>query len=174
MQVDEDVIEQAIAGDDDAFLQMIHAYKIDLYKTALAYLRSEDDALEAVQEVTYRAYRSIKTLKNKHYAKTWLIRIMINYCHDQFRKQKRVVHNEELIQIKGVQDDYSRMELEDAIFTLDDQSREIIMLMYFHDLKIKEIAETMERPEGTIKTWLHQALKRLKEQLEDKGGSSHV
>lgn len=113
MHVDVDVIERAIAGNDDAFLQMIHAYKMDLYKTALAYLRNEDDALEAVQEVTYRAYRHITTLKNKRYAKTWLIRIMINYCHDLFHNRQRVVHNEQLIHLKGTNDDYNRLELDD-------------------------------------------------------------
>lgn len=174
MQLDSEVIQQAMDGDDDAFLTLIHAYKIDLYKTALAYLRNEHDALEAIQEVTYRAYRNIRKLRNKKYAKTWLMRIMINYCNDQFNKHKRLVFSEKLSDIEGVSDDYRRMELEDALFKLDERSREIIMLMYFHDLKIKEIAYEMGRPVGTIKTWLHQALKLLRSELEEKGGSASV
>lgn len=174
VQLDSSVIQRAIDGDDESFLTMVYTYKIDLYKTALAYLRNENDALEAMQEVTYRAYQNISKLRNKRYAKTWLIRIMINYCNDQFNKNKRFIYNEKLITIKGVPDDYSRMELEDALFNIDERSREIIMLMYFHDLKIKEIADVMERPEGTIKTWLHQALKSLRSELEEKGGSAHV
>ena len=83
MQLKPYVIKRAINGDDNAFLQVIDAYKIDLYKTALAYLRNEEDALEAIQEVTYRAYQNISNVRNKQYIKTWLIRIMINYCNDQ-------------------------------------------------------------------------------------------
>jgi RNA polymerase sigma factor (sigma-70 family) len=57
---------------------------------------------------------------------------------------------------------------------LDDRSREILTLKYFHDLKIKDIAETMQCPEGTVKTWLNKALKALREKLEEKGGNLNV
>ena len=58
------------------------------YRTALAYLKNEGDALEAVQEVTFRAYEKIHSLKKPEYAKTWLVRIMMNYCRDVLHKQK--------------------------------------------------------------------------------------
>lgn len=66
------------------------------------------------------------------------------------------------------------MELEDAMDQLDDRSREILTLKYFHDLRIRDISSAMQRPEGTIKTWLHQALKQLRMQLDERGGDSFV
>lgn len=51
-----EIVESAINGDDAAFFKLMQMYKIDLYKVALSYLRNENDALEAIQEVTYRAY----------------------------------------------------------------------------------------------------------------------
>ncbi|ANX10760.1 RNA polymerase subunit sigma-70 [Fictibacillus arsenicus] len=170
----EQLVKKAIKGNDDAFLQLIQTYKVDLYKTALSFLRNEEEALEAIQEVTYRAYKGIRKLKEVSYFKTWLIRIMINYCNDQLKKQKRVVINEEVLKSIGVSENHSELELKDVMLGLDDRSREILTLKYFHDLKIKDIAETMQCPEGTVKTWLNKALKALREKLEEKGGNLNV
>jgi RNA polymerase sigma-70 factor (TIGR02954 family) len=170
----EQLVKKAIKGDDDAFLQLVQTYKVDLYKTALSFLRNEEDGLEAIQEVTYRAYKGIRKLKEASYFKTWLIRIMINYCNDQLKKQRRVFNNEEMLNSIGVSENHSEMELKDAMLGLDDRSREILTLKYFHDLKIRDIAETMDCPEGTIKTWLNKALKALREKLEEKGGNLNV
>jgi RNA polymerase sigma-70 factor (TIGR02954 family) len=170
----EQLVKRAIKGNDDAFLQLIQTYKVDLYKTALSFLRNEEEALEAIQEVTYRAYKGIRNLKEASYFKTWLIRIMINYCNDQLKKQKRVVINEEVLESIGVTENHSEMELRDAMLGLDERSREILTLKYFHDLKIKDIAGTMQCPEGTVKTWLNKALKALREKLEERGGNLNV
>jgi RNA polymerase sigma-70 factor (TIGR02954 family) len=168
------LVQKAIDGDDEAFLSLIQTYKIDLYKTALAYLEKNDEAIEAIQEVTFRAYQRIHTLREASYVKTWLIRIMINYCNDQLKKNKRMVLGDELISMQGESVDHNGMELRDAMTGLDTRSREILILKYFHDLKIKEIADAMQRPEGTVKTWLNKALKALREKLEEKGGNLNV
>lgn len=167
------VVQRAIKGDDEAFLMLIHQYKVDLYKTAYSYLKNEEDCLEAIQEVTFRAYRSMNDLREPAYVKTWLMRIMINYCNDVVKKKKRMVLNEDILHSQGRAENYVDLELQDAMESLDDRSREILTLKYFHDLKIKEIAATLDRPEGTVKTWLHQALKLLRNKLEDKEGASH-
>ncbi|MGD7046014.1 sigma-70 family RNA polymerase sigma factor [Jeotgalibacillus proteolyticus] len=169
-----DNVQKAILGDDTAFLQIIHLYKIDLYKTALAFLKDEEEALEAVQEVTYRAYKSISSLKNPAYIKTWLIRITINYCQDERKKNKQEIFNEDKINQIASEDDYLFVELEDAMQMLDDNERELLHLKYFSDLKIKDIAALWNRPEGTIKTWLTKALAKLKEHMGEEGGKRRV
>jgi RNA polymerase sigma-70 factor (TIGR02954 family) len=170
----EQLVKKAIRGDDQAFLQLLQLYKIDLYKTALSFLRNQEDGLEAVQEVTYRAYKSIRTLKEASYFKTWLIRIMINYCNDQLKKNKRIVLNDEFLKQQGMTENHDLLEITDALNSLDDRSREILSLKYFHDMKIKEIAGTLKCPEGTVKTWLNKALKALRDKLETKGDDLHV
>jgi RNA polymerase sigma factor (sigma-70 family) len=97
LDIDTHFVQKAINGDDEAFLKLMQTYKMDLYKTALAYLGNKEDSLEAIQEVTYRAYRSIYDLQKPAYVKTWLIRIMINYCNDQLKKNKRVLLGDELL-----------------------------------------------------------------------------
>ncbi len=174
MSEDHQLVKAAIKGDDAAFLKLIHLYKIDLYKTALSFFRNEEEALEAIQEVTYRAYKSIGSVKEASYFKTWLIRIMINYCNDQLKKKKRLVLGDEIITQQGISENHTEMELKDAMLGLDDRSREILTLKYFNDMKISEIAATMQCPEGTIKTWLNKALKSLREKLEERSGDLHV
>jgi len=170
----EQLVNESIKGSDEAFLQLIHTYKADLYKTAITFLRNHEEALEAIQEVTYRAYKGIRKLKETSYFKTWLIRIMINYCNDELRSKKRMIINDEMLNSIGVSENHMKMEIRDVMLDLDDRSREILTLKYFHDLKIKDIASTMQCPEGTIKTWLNKALKALREKLEEKGGNLNV
>ncbi|MFD2445408.1 sigma-70 family RNA polymerase sigma factor [Bacillus sp. CGMCC 1.16607] len=174
MNVDDHLVQKAIDGNDEAFLELMQAYKLDLFRTALSFFRKKEDALEAIQEVTYRAYKSIHTIRETSYFKTWLIRIMINYCNDQLKKNKRVVLSDEIFNIQGTSENHEGMELKEAMLDLDDRSREILTLKYFHDLKIKEIASSMQCPEGTVKTWLNKALKSLRGKLEEKGGNLHV
>lgn len=174
MEFEVELAKQAIQGNDDAFLQLMYQYKVDLYKTALAFLRNEGEALEAIQEVTYRAYKNVRTLREPAFFKTWLIRIMINYCHNELAKGKRVMYdNESLERVEAVFDD-SSFEIEEALLKLDERSRELLILKYFHGYKIKEIAKQFRCPEGTIKTWLNKALKSFRENLDEKGGSMNV
>lgn len=87
MTTNEQLVIKAIAGNEAAFIELMKMYKIDLYKTGLSFLKNEEEALEAIQEVTYRAYKSIRKIKEPAYFKTWLMRIMINYCQDQLKKK---------------------------------------------------------------------------------------
>ncbi|MDQ0273007.1 sigma-70 family RNA polymerase sigma factor [Cytobacillus purgationiresistens] len=168
------LVKKAISGNDAAFLKIIHEVKLDLYKTAFAYLRNENDALEAVQEVTYRTYQNIKKLKKPAYFKTWIIRIMINYCNDTLKQRNKFVLGDQLLQLEGYSENLTLMEIEDALQSLDERSREVLTMKYFNDLKISEIAILLDCPEGTVKTWLHKGLKSLRDKLADEGGISNV
>ncbi len=167
-------VKMAINGDDEAFLAIIHAHKADLYKTALSYLRNQDEAVEAIQEVTYRAYRSIHDLREPTYFKTWLIRIMINYCNDLLKKNNRLIFDERILLQLGKTEDYNYIEIEDAMSMLDDDQRQLLHLKYFQDIKIKEIAAIWNCPEGTVKTRLYKALGSLRYILEEKGEKKNV
>ncbi|MDN4606603.1 sigma factor [Sporosarcina highlanderae] len=98
--------EKAIGGDDDAFLSLMQFHKEALLRTAIAFLKNDQDALEALQEVTYRAYKKIHTVREPAYVKTWLIRIMMNYCQDQLKRGKRYVMTGEVDETIGKKDEY--------------------------------------------------------------------
>lgn len=158
----EKLVTDAQRGSDEAFCQLIFQHKIQLYKIAYTYFKNEQDALEAVQETTCRAYQNIKKLKNAQYFKTWLIRILINYCIDEQRKRKKLSP----LTIEAIAPDIGfdeyRAEIEDLIYHLKPEYRQVLILKYFEDLTLRDIAEIMERPEGTIKTWLNKGLESLR------------
>ena len=171
---DIEMAKQAIKGNDDAFLSLMLTHREALFRTALAYLKNEGDALEAVQEVTFRAYEKIHTLRKPKYAKTWLIRIMMNYCRDTLHKQKRFVFDEEFMLQHGISEDYTYLEVEEALEQLSEEQRELIHMRYLHEIKIKDIAEMTSTPESTVKTRLYKALKSLRSYFEEKGEIGRV
>jgi len=165
----QDLVLKAKKGDEAAFYELMQLHKIRLYRIALSYLRNSEDAVEALQEVTYRAYRSIRKVKEPQYFKTWLTRILLNYCNDELKKRKRVLVSDDLISLMGAEHQSNWLEIEEVIGKLEPKMRQVIELKYVHDFKIKEIADILECPEGTVKTWLNKGLKELRGHLGEKG-----
>lgn len=168
------LVTKAIKGDEEAFLDLMHSHQEALYKTAMSFLKNEDASLEAVQEVTYRAFKNIKKLKEPAYFKTWLIRIMINYCQDTIKKGKRETCEESLLHLYSKNEDFTFLEIEEALAHLSEYERALLHLKYFEDIKIKDIAVMWKTPEGTIKTRLHKALRSLRHHFEEKGEMKRV
>ena len=140
-------------------------YKENIYRLAFSYVKNVDDALDIVQESIYKAISSMDSLKNPDYIKTWFYRIVVNTSLDFLRKKKKVniVEEEVLINLdSGVVDEYENFDLQCALDNLPDNCRTIIILKYFEDLKINEIAEILNENTNTIKTRLYKSLKMLR------------
>ena len=165
--------KRAIKRDEQAFLEIILLYKNILYRTAYAFLKNEHDAIEAVQEITVRAYQKIHTVKDPTYLKTWLIRVMVNYCQDQLRLKKRYTSDEKVAEMHS-HSNLATIEIEEALEKLTPAEQKLIHMMYFQDVKIKEIAVIERIPEGTVKSRLHKTLRTLRNFLSEKGDIDHV
>ena len=168
-----EIASKAIKRDEQAFLQLMQVHKAALYRTAYAFFRNEHESVEAMQEVTFRAYQKIHTVREPQYVKTWLVRIMINYCQDQLKKNKRYISNE-VLQELGYSEEGLTLEIEEAISSLSPSEQQLIHLKYFQNTKIKDIAVIEKIPEGTVKSRLNKALKSLRGFLSEKGGAGHV
>lgn len=164
------LVKKAKKGNDEAFAELMDTCKEQLYRIAYSYLKSETDALEALQETTFRAYKSIKKLRRPEYFKTWLIRILINYCNDEIKRSRKYIAMEEhhMSQVGDgdINDSLEFMDIIPAIYGLKKDYQEVIILRYFEDLKINEIAYIKDIPEGTVKTRINRALRELKSLLE--------
>lgn len=140
------------------------------YRLAYSYVKNADDALDIVQESIYKAISSIDSLKNPKYIKTWLYRIVVNTSLDFLRKHKRVdVVEQEILEryIPGDEDDYENIDLHRALDELSPNYRTIIVLRYFEDLKIEEVADVLNENVNTVKTRLYRALKMLRVKMDD-------
>lgn len=168
------LVEKAKKGDEEAFFILIAKHKEQLYRIAFSYLKNEGDSLEAIQEVTYRAFKGIRKVKQPDYFSTWLIKIMINYCSDHLKKRKREPNMQTKLEVAYTVDNNLKMEVQEAISSLGDPYQTVIQLRYMEDYKIKDIAFVMDSPENTVKTWLTKGLNKLRVYWEEKGGSDHV
>lgn len=166
-----DLVKLAKNGDDTAYYELISSRKNQLYRMALTYLKNEADAIEAIQEVTYRAYKKLKKLRQPELFHTWLIRILINYCNDEWKHKKRFVATDDSVQPQESNaknmDKETKMILHQSIDQLKSHYRDVIILKFFEDMTVPQIAEVIEKPEGTVKTWLRRALQELKVELRE-------
>lgn len=162
-----DKVKKAIKGDDEAFEYIINSCKEKLYRTAFAYVKNEEQALDIVQETVYKAYISIGKLKNPEYFNTWITRILINNALTIIKKNSKVVYldNDELINsvIANEVNSDEKIYIWQALEELELKHREVIVLKYFDDLTVTEIAGVLGYPVGTVKTYLNKGLKKLRE-----------
>ena len=169
MELEEKIIK-AKKGDDNAFYELISERKEMLYKTAFTYVKNKEDALDILNETVYRAFISIKRLKEPEFFNTWLTRILINCALDTLRKDKKVLQLDEQAGIANLSSNLAQEDVFDlniAVDSLKEKYKTIVILKYFQDMTLAEISEVMQCPLGTVKTNLYKALKELKINLEE-------
>ncbi|MBU3104623.1 sigma-70 family RNA polymerase sigma factor [Clostridium gasigenes] len=163
--LDELMVRKAIKGDEDSFMVLVNQCKERIYRTAYAYVKDENLALDIVQETVCKAFISISKLKEAKYFNTWIIKIAINISISAYKKNQKVICMEqgELLNKVGVDEDNNeKLYLLQAIDTLPDKHKDIIILKYFDDLTIQEIARVLDMPLGTVKTYLNKGLIALR------------
>ncbi|MBQ3422077.1 MAG: sigma-70 family RNA polymerase sigma factor [Romboutsia sp.] len=159
------LVRKSKKGNNSAFSILIKSYEKDLYKVAIAMTKNDDDALDCIQEAILQAYISIKDLRQDEYFKTWLIKILINKCNALLKKNKKILNLDVSIAENDKVEQSDRLELKDSINSLDSDLRIIIILYYYEDMSIKDISESLNIPQGTIKSRLSRARSKLKEML---------
>lgn len=153
--------------DKREFVEQVEAIKQQLYKTAYLYLHNETSALEAVDESIYKAFKSLKTLRQPEYFTTWLTRILINECKKELKRLSRVSPAEYLPIEEGHDDAYDALPLKEAIGRLPEELRVVVILRYFSGYTLAQTAETLKIPQGTVVTRQRRALALLKLDLEE-------
>lgn len=141
------------------------------YRLAFKYIHDESDAYDIVQNGVYKAIKSCHTLKQPEYAQTWIYRIMLNECFQHLRQPKYLSY--ESIQDAGnteigyMEDSYKNIDLEMAIDALPDKDKAIIIMRYFEDKKLEEIADILGESVNTVKSRLYRCMKKLRNTLSD-------
>lgn len=145
-------------------------YKDNYYRLAYSYVRNAEDALDIVQEAVYKAMLSVRSLKHPQYLRTWFYRIVVNTSLDFLRRHKKteLVGAEALAGLDpGRNDTYTDFDLRQALDALPEQYRTVVVLRFFDDLKIEEIAEILDENPNTVKSRLYTALDKLRQNLRD-------
>lgn len=164
------LVESAISGDKQAFEQLLEYESEKLYKIAFLHMQNKEDALDILQEATYKAYISIHQINSPTYFSTWLVKILIRTAYKELERKKKVVQLPEetilfLLESNKVPD--SSIDLSEALDTLNVDYRNVITLFYYYDLSIRTIATVLNKPQATIKTYLRRAKLELRKTLGD-------
>lgn len=157
------LVKKAKRGDGEAFISLIKQYEQVLYKVASRMLSNDEDVADALQETIMLGYEKINTLKNERCFNTWICKILINKCNYILNKNKNVIVVDEILPQKLNNNDFLKIELEDALNSLNKDYKLAMILYYLVGLSTKEISEFIKEPEGTIKSRLSRAKTILRE-----------
>jgi len=173
------LVELVRKGDRKAFDRLVLQYQGRVYYTALRMLHNHEDALDASQDAFLKVWRQIHTLKKGVKVYSWLYRITVNTCLDRLRWKKRhqteslpehdvismPLWNLESNPREALREVMWKRRVERALEKLPPKQKVIFVLRHYQNLKLREIAEILDRPLGTIKASLHHAVQRLRAEL---------
>lgn len=146
----------------EMFTEYIREHQQDFYRLAYGYVREREETLDIIQNAICKAITKLNTLHHLEYMKTWFYRILVNECINSIRKNKPFILVAEPQECPDETDMEGKIILNEAVAQLEPNLKSVIMLRFYEDMKIREIAGVMNRKESTIKTWLYQGLKELR------------
>ncbi|MFL0247028.1 RNA polymerase sigma factor [Candidatus Clostridium stratigraminis] len=179
--IDEELIDRLKNNDKAAFKILYETYSEKIYKTAYLIVNDKSYAHDIVQEVFIKIYMNINTLLHNSAFSSWIYTITINCCmkHININSKTQLLYEEDdLIEISEEksyfipEDSFLENELHDEIMSYINKIPEVqkitIILFYYNDLTIKEIASAMKCSEGTVKARLSRGRKKLKILIDEK------
>ena len=132
-----------------------------LYRVACSQLSIEADREDAVQEALRRAWEKRASLKDSSYFRTWVIRILLNVCHDIQRDKQRMFPTPDFPDRASPAGNESA-DLLDCLLRLDERERNPILLYYIEGYDIRQVASILRIPQGTVKSRLKRGRSQLK------------
>ncbi|MBQ2348697.1 MAG: RNA polymerase sigma factor [Clostridia bacterium] len=148
----------------DDFSQKVLDSEQMLYRLSMSMLKNNADCEDAVQQTILTAYKKLSSLKNEEFFRTWITRILINECNKILKKRNRTAPIE-VIENRTDDTFIHNIEIKEAIISLSPKLRVVILMKYSEGFSITEISKALKIPEGTVKSRLSQAKKKLKEIL---------
>ncbi len=183
------LVKRAQDGDREAFKELVEAYQRKVYGICIGMLKNPDDSKDVSQEVFIKVYRYLDKFNFKSSFYTWLYRITVNKCIDFIRKQKRkreVDYDDQILREDDIEGDeeilpsrlgvhpdrvYGRKELRkkmlQALETLSEKHRTILILREVEGLSYEEIAEVLQVSKGTVMSRLYHARRYFQDAVQE-------
>lgn len=167
-----ELIARCRAGDQEAFRRLVETHHQRVYRTAYAVTADAAEASEVAQETFVKAWRRLGRFRGNASLATWLTRLALNTARDQLCRQRV---RDALAVVRGIRfgrfqphESHAEQAIEDrdevqrALDRLSPRARQVVALRYGLDLSLKEIAQVLDCPEGTVKSRLNAALGQLR------------
>lgn len=175
---DDMLVDEIKNGNTASYDELMQKHQSHVYHIAYSFTRSSDDAMDLLQTVFLKAYENMKKFRRESQFKTWLMRITYNEGQNLIRKNKKKVLLEELdspnIVSAGLspsqEDEYLASEnkalLLRCLYELNTKYRLAVVMRYFENYSIREIANTLSCSEGVVKNMLFRSLQKLRSKLK--------
>jgi len=179
---DEDLVEKAVAGEHDAFAEIVRRWERKIFALCFGMLGREDEAKDAAQETFIAAYKNLSRFRGEAKVSSWLHRIAVNQCLTTKRRSKTRAEeffdhedgSDERAFIAAPQHSPGRKAeaqertnvVRQAVRALPTELREVVVMKEFEEMTFQEISETLDVPLSTVKSRLYTALKQLRMRLE--------
>ncbi len=152
-----------------ALIQYLEENQERFYRIAFSYAKNRESALDLVQDAVVKAISNIGSLKKQEYLRTWFYRILVNECLMYLRKNKLLFPDleETTFDLPHSEKRYEDIELYEAVGRLAPELKTVVILRFFEDLKLDEIARITKTNLSTVKSRLYKALKLLRVSIEE-------
>lgn len=190
---EQNIIDRICRGDTAAFQRLVERYKKKIYFLAYDILGDHHEAEDISQEVFIKVFRSLRNFRRDAKMSSWIYQITANTCIDALRKKKSKPQvNLEDFNHVSLQDNLAgggtrvqnpelsaeasimQHKIQNALHKVTPKERTVFVMRHYNDLKIKEIAETLQVSSGTVKSLLFRALKKLRKELSTHRGKSSM
>jgi len=171
---DAKLVAAVLDQEPEAAQELLSCYGDQLLGSAFLLCGNQTEAQDLAQETFLTAFRSLRRFRGQSTLYSWLHGILLNLTRHYYRDSKRLVYDEELLRQQAIptETNPSRLDLESAsnqltaaLQTLSPPQREVVVLRFFEDMKIQEIAAHLSVSRGTVKPRLHYALRELEKRL---------
>lgn len=164
---------------DQRLIQLVNQYQGLLLRMCFISLRDMELAKDATQDTFLKAYRSLDAFRGECSDKTWLLRIAVNTCRDMqrsawFRHHDRRITPEDLPQAIRLPDDDDDLDVLCHVMRLPPKLKEAVLLYYWQNMNVNEIAQTLGVTHSTVSARLKRAREKLHDVLERRLGDGRL
>ena len=175
---DEQLINQILNGDANAYSQLIVRYKDLVFTLALRMLKHREEAEEVAQDAFVKVYRSLSRFKGDSKFSTWIYKVTYNTCLDRIKKNKKhfndvaiddfTINKLETIDnaLQNIITKEKQNLIKNCVDKLPAEDAYLLTLFYFEELNLDEISEIIKITSNTVKVKLFRARKKLAVILE--------
>lgn len=169
---DLELVRQTQSGDPEAFSELVRRHQHIVFNVSYRFMRNSAAAEDMAQEAFLKAYRLLKGFRGDCSFSTWMYRVTCSVCLTELNKRKRRGEVELLPKHVGQASDEPTYDhdlpeyIRACVSQLPDRYASIITLYYLKGVAYEDIAEAMNIPMGTLKTWMFRARKQLRSLVE--------
>lgn len=167
-----ELVQRSQKGDTEAFAELVRKYQQIVFNISYRFMRDVNLAEDMAQESFLKAFKHIKGFRGDCAFSTWLYRVTCSVCLTELNKRKKRAEvelqpNTPLGSVETKVSEYEIAEkIRKCVTSLSERYATVLTLYYLNGISYEEIAEIMDIPVGTLKTWMFRARKQLRKVVE--------